>query len=98
VADGTAEGRGEQHCQGSDPDSAFNDCIGDYIGPAYEHKVCNLTAAHMGVNETGMCLEMLECVCVYFGVLVSKQAAKMLESRFCMERWNVQEGPDCQSR
>jgi hypothetical protein len=52
----------------------------------------------MGVNETGMCLEMLECVCVYFGVLVSKQAAKMLESRFCMERWNVQEGPDSQSR
>src|SRR5271156_5094909 len=70
VADGAAEGKREHHCHGSDPDNASNSDISNYIRPAYKHKVCNLTAAQMGVNETGMCLEMIRRAPACSGVVV----------------------------
>jgi len=69
VADSTTESSAEHHCQGSHPDNASNHYIGNYIGPPYEHKVCNLTAAHMGVNETGSPLCIFERARAWFGMV-----------------------------
>ena len=53
LTDGATDGSDEHRCRCCDPEDASN----AELEPGYEHKVCNLTVAPMGVNETGWAVE-----------------------------------------